>query len=152
MNQKTHVIDMKLVPLFQSDEGLRDRLRHIEDILGAPLPQDYVDFLHRMNGASLPDRKEFGIKVNDGSYTDLCVLYGSGEAVYNAARLEYWLNKRPQPKSLIVGSDSGGNIFWLPLLPQDYGTVYFKQDDYPEADGPVAKSWSAFLELGNDSV
>ena len=43
------------------------------------------------------------------------------------------------------------HIFWLSLLPQDYGTVYFKQDDYPQADGPVAKCWSAFLELQNDT-
>lgn len=142
---------MKLVPLFQPDEGLSDRIRHLEDILGAPLPQDYVDFLHKMNGASLPDGEELGIKINDGSYTDLCVLYGSGEAVYNAARLEYWLDNRPQPKSLIVGHDSGGAIFWLSLLPHDYGTVYFKKYDYPRADGPVAKCWSAFLELENES-
>jgi hypothetical protein len=142
---------MKLVSLFQPDDGLRDRIRQVEDILGAPLPQDYVEFLQRMNGASLSNGEDFGIELNDGSYTDLCVLYGSGEGVYNAARLEYWLNRRPQPKSLIVGSDSGGNIFWLSLLPQDYGTVYFKQDDYPQADGPVAKWWSAFLELQNDT-
>ena len=140
---------MKLNALFEPDENLDARILNLEKQLGAQLPEGYIAFLKQMNGASLAEgcNEDLEIQVPGGTYTDLNVLYGSGEWIYTAARLEFWLDNRPYPMSLLVGSDSGGNNFWISLRPEDYGTVHFWDKDEILADGQIAESWTEFLDF-----
>lgn len=139
---------MKLDPLFEPDDGLDRRIIHLEAAIGMQLPEDYIQFLKQMNGAALSDEEDedFSIQLRDNTHTDVSVLYGSGDAIHDAARLEFWLNARPCPKSILAGHDSGGNHFWISLRPDDYGTVHFLDRD-GDAHCRIAESWTEFLQL-----
>jgi cell wall assembly regulator SMI1 len=100
-----------------------------EKKVGTQLPNDYRDFLRRVNGGILVKEMVFPIKgeesdsVIDGFYT---LAKSSDEFETIADALEtFVLEKRMPAWFLPVAADVFGNQICLSLAEADFGTVYF---------------------------
>ena len=133
----------------------------IEQILGLKLPEEYLDFLNRFNGAYFDAMVV--IELCDGSDADVREIYGVGPTVPSTSNLETtlawkdWSDAKVQAKlpprnlRIPIGNDSGAQMFWLSLAPESYGDIYYQHKNLEKLTGKIASSFDDFLSRLEDS-
>ena len=96
----------------------------LENKIGATLPNDYREFLLSNNGGRPePD----GVRVLGYDETDVQILFGVGRPIKSSCidwNLEI-LEKRLPEYAVPIGSDSGGNVFYVSLEVGNRGSVLY---------------------------
>jgi hypothetical protein len=108
-----------------SSETLDELVRHVSSVYGASLPEDYVAFLRRANGAD-------GTLANGAP-----VVLWSAELL---ARVNADFEHR-MPGFLIIGSDTGDYVYGIDLRPDAPAERYVETED-------VSMDWDYILWRG----
>jgi hypothetical protein len=110
-------------------------LLKLEQLVGAPVPQSYADFLLQSNGGRF--RVHIVALPELGDDTVLNSMFSTVDAGYNHFR-EY-TNLRGMDRipvqTLPIADDPGGNLFLLSFEPGSHGAVFFWDHECEPEDG-----------------
>jgi hypothetical protein len=102
-----------------------DKIKELEEKIQKVLPYDYKLFLAKTNGGR-PENDIIDIEKLEGSPTDVQIFFGltrdveSSNILWNLSNAVF-LNNQYLP----IACDSGGNIFCLSLLQEDFGAIFY---------------------------
>lgn len=138
-----------------------EEIRSFEQDFSIVLPEDYKSFLEESNGG-MPDGDyvfeffdEVTERINHSVIQEFFILNTNEDGSYNDLKnncMNLWNDEALGKSDIPFALDPGGNYLCLSLNSDDYGTVYFCNHEYEDADtgylvkSKVADSFSKFLE------
>ena len=140
------MIDQKLPP------APREKVLHFERVIGAPLPDDYREFLIRCNGGFLGGSVCFAGPTPDGQPGDACINHVGGfrqEAHFSLGYLRsiYQEGEDRIPEELIwIMDDPFGNAICLGVKGEHRGRVYF----WDHENEPDPEQWDGRVETSGN--
>ncbi len=143
-------------PMSVSNGGTTmEQITSLQEVLGAVLPPDYVEFLLAHNGGE-PEKVDFAFEDEDGNEegSTLELFYGVDNADDDLEQTwQYYLEQeRIPPGYLPIAGDVCGNMLLLSISKESSGSVFFWDHEKEHLEGEemlsfVAGSFSDFLEL-----
>ncbi len=126
-------------------------LAKLEQLVGAPIPDSYVEFLSQSNGGSF--RTNIVALPDLGDDTVLNYMFSTADTGYNIVRDYNTLRAmdRIPVQALPIADDPGGNLFLLSVEPGSYGAVFFwDHEREPEDGGATVADFPNMSRLADD--
>ncbi|MGO4127651.1 SMI1/KNR4 family protein [Inquilinus sp. YAF38] len=131
---------MNYLPLMQThaEPIPAGDLSKLEQLVGAPVPQSYADFLSQSNGGSF--QADIVALPELGTETVLNYMFSTVDGSYDIVR-EY-ANLRSMDRipvqTLPIADDPGGNLFLLSVEQDRNGAIFFWDHEREPPDGGSA--------------
>jgi hypothetical protein len=124
---------MQIAPKNYYGGITEEHVIHFEQRIGARLPEEYRQFLIRYNGGWFEKRHVlfFNHFAEKNQFADLNVLHGissENNKLMGTGMVLVSRSNRQPPQVIVIGNNSGTGLFCLAVRGENYGKIYFWDD------------------------